>query len=340
MSFYFKNIQPNNVSSTDDEDDVDLDNIILSGKHKSKRDLHYESDNSDEETDGASEMAFVTLKKAHDEYVAEERSKSSIMKQKNNIRGDKYKQAEIQTEERGTKTKNSENRAIEPKKGKENLYAFSKDIDSISSDDSEGGFFEGEEDLEYAQSSNKNQQKERKHAPTVQSSKKPVSLIRTIPGLNTNRNANANTNLYQDIRFDKSLGKSEDYAKIRGRYKFLDEYRQKEIEQLANLLHDRKFINKISDGEKVALEQKLTSMKSKLQSLQSRDLEKKIIDDYEDQMNKGNMNKYHLKKSEKKKIVNKWKFDHMKAKQREKVMERKRKKQLGKEFKQFEFHKR
>lgn len=45
-----------------------------------------------------------------------------------------------------------------------------------------------------------------------------------------------------------------------------------------------------------------------------------------------------MKKSEKRKVVQKWKFDHMKAKQREKVMERKRKKRLGKEFKQFEFH--
>lgn len=149
-----------------------------------------------------------------------------------------------------------------------------------------------------------------------------------------------NENLYQDIRFDKSLGKAEDYESIRKRYQFLDEYRQKEISELSRLLNDRKFVNKISERERDEMQEKLTSMRSKLQTLKNRDLDRKILKDYETEINKGNKTKYHLKESEKRKVIQKYKFDHMKAKQREKVMDRKRKKRLGKEFKQFSFHNR
>jgi len=120
----------------------------------------------------------------------------------------------------------------------------------------------------------------------------------------------------------------------------LDEYREKEIDELQKLLQDRKFLSKIDQGEREEMEQRLKSMKSRLQSMKNKDLEREILKEYESDMNKNNNTRYHLKKSEKRKVVQKWKFDHMKAKQREKVMERKRKKRLGKEFKQFEFHNR
>lgn len=148
------------------------------------------------------------------------------------------------------------------------------------------------------------------------------------------------SNLYRDIRFDKSTGKALDSSIIRKRYQFLDEYREKEIDELQKLLQDRKFLSKIDQGEREEMEQRLKSMKSRLQSMKNKDLEREILKEYESDMNKNNNTRYHLKKSEKRKVVQKWKFDHMKAKQREKVMERKRKKRLGKEFKQFEFHNR
>lgn len=148
------------------------------------------------------------------------------------------------------------------------------------------------------------------------------------------------SNLYRDIRFDKSTGKALDSSIIRKRYQFLDEYREKEIDELQKLLQDRKFLSKIDQGEREEMEQRLKSMKSRLQSMKNKDLEREILKEYENDMNKNNNTRYHLKKSEKRKVVQKWKFDHMKTKQREKVMERKRKKRLGKEFKQFEFHNR
>lgn len=93
-------------------------------------------------------------------------------------------------------------------------------------------------------------------------------------------------------------------------------------------------------GKKTEMEQQVRQMKSRLETVQVMEMEQKIVKDYEAEINKNNKNKFHLKESEKRKVIQKWKFEHMKGKQREKVMERKRKKRLGKEFKQFEFHKR
>ncbi|CAI4802897.1 BBL_G0051310.mRNA.1.CDS.1 [Saccharomyces cerevisiae] len=215
--------------------------------------------------------------------------------------------------------------------------SFDEDEDSEDQSDEDAGFFEedSEDETHHGQ---KVPKKKSKHAPVEQSSKKRVPRVRNIPGLEIPRNKRSN--LYQDIRFDKSTGKALDSSIIRKRYQFLDEYREKEIDELQKLLQDRKFLSKIDQGEREEMEQRLKSMKSRLQSMKNKDLEHEILKEYENDMNKNNNTRYHLKKSEKRKVVQKWKFDHMKAKQREKVMERKRKKRLGKEFKQFEFHNR
>lgn len=206
------------------------------------------------------------------------------------------------------------------------------EAEQSGSSDSE--FFE--EETESTNNLGKNK-KRSKHSPAEQSSKKRVSKVREIPGLNISKNQNPN--LYQDIRFDKSTGGPTDSTVIRRRYGFLDEYRQNEIDEIEALLKDRKFISKLPRHEVEEMEQRLRSTKSRLQTMKNKDLERQVVRDYERQLNKDHKNKYHLKQSERRKVVQKWKFDHMKAKQREKIMERKRKKRLGKEFRQFEFHK-
>ncbi|AAS53928.1 AFR557Cp [Eremothecium gossypii ATCC 10895] len=200
--------------------------------------------------------------------------------------------------------------------------------DSEDSSDSEAGFFE-EDDRRRASGARRH-----KHAPSEQSAKRPVSKVRQIPGLESARREEPQP----DIRFDKSLGRAEDLAKVRSNYRFLDDYRQQEISELSALLADKKFLRKASEREVQQLQQRLTSMRSRLQTVQNRDTERQVLRDYERSINQGNKTKFHLKKSEQKKVVQKWKFDHMKARQRDKVMERKRKKLRGKEFRSFEFH--
>lgn len=180
--------------------------------------------------------------------------------------------------------------------------------------------------------------KKNKHAPSESSSKKPVSKIRSIPGLD---NVNNQSSLYTDIRFNAAYGKA-DLNKTRQNYAFLDEYRDKEIKEMEGILKNKKLSSKMSYRELEDIKQNLQSLKSRVKTLKNRDVEHKILKDFKhDQMQKikdgKQVNQYYLKKSEQRKMIQKYKFDNMKASDREKTMERKRKKRLGKEFKQLEF---
>ncbi|QLG71161.1 hypothetical protein HG535_0B01990 [Zygotorulaspora mrakii] len=230
--------------------------------------------------------------------------------------------------------KDERKKSIPQKDYKEKSFEPNSEESESESNSDEGDFFE---DDQIRNSSSKRSTKKGKHAPKEHSSKKRVPKIRDIPGLDIPKNRNSN--LYQDIRFDKSTGEPQNDVATRKNYKFLDEYRSKEIKELESLLKDKKFLSKVSTFEVQEMNEQLKSMKSKLQTLQNKELERQIIQDYERDINKDNKNKFHLKKNDRRKVIQKWKFDHMKSQQREKVMERKRKKRLGKEFKQFEFHK-
>lgn len=313
MSYYFKNIKPSYDDDSDEvSDEQDLD-AILASKMRGRAESDDES--SEEEDDGLSKLSFGSLKKAEDQLEEEERGElrkkrkpqhSKPIKDEPEVRHKVYKEEE------------------------------QEESDSESGSD-DGAFFEEDERDNHSRPKNKNSKK-RKHAPTEHSSKKRVSKIRDIPGLEIARQAKSG--IYQDVRFTKATGEATDFSVIRRRYKFLDEYREKEIEEMERLLNDKKFVNKAESREIENMKEKVRSMKSRLQSVKNRELEQQIVKDYEGKLNEGNKNRFHLKKAEKRKVIQKWKFDHMKAKQREKVMERKRKKKLGKEFKQFEFHNR
>ncbi|CAH6721532.1 rRNA biogenesis protein Rrp36p [[Candida] jaroonii] len=174
-----------------------------------------------------------------------------------------------------------------------------------------------------------------KHAPSESSSKRPVSKIRKIEGLDTK------STLYQDIRFDAAFGKA-DLHETRKNYAFLDEYRQQEIDQLSKIIRDKKNFSKLSYYEQDEIKQNLQSLKSRLDTMKTRDLQHKILQDYKDEQMKNyregkQSNPYFLKRSEQRKLLQKAKFESMKPRQREKVMERKRKRKLGKEFRELEF---
>ncbi|AET40636.1 rRNA-processing protein RRP36 Ecym_6254 [Eremothecium cymbalariae DBVPG len=308
MSHYFKNIQPGLAS--DESDDDELSHVLRK---------QHERDDQNSESDEFSSLTFGSLKQAADMLHNEEDNSSSSKRKL-------LKKREVSK---------SVQESMEPVAPEETDHSFD---DEISSSDAEAGFFESEDTIHPGSKKKQKKKKIGKHAPKEHSAKKPVSRIRQIEGLENPKQAGG-SQLYEDIRFDRSMGKEENFNKVRDRYRFLDEYREKEISDLRSMLADRKLMSKVSDHERENIQARLTSLTSKLQSIQNRDLEAKIIKEYEQQINQSNKSKFHLKKSEKRKIIQKWKFDHMKSKQREKVMERKRKKIRGKEFKNFEFHK-
>ncbi|EGW34125.1 uncharacterized protein SPAPADRAFT_59546 [Spathaspora passalidarum NRRL Y-27907] len=220
------------------------------------------------------------------------------------------------------------------------LNAAQAKLQSYSDDEDE--FLESDSDSAPEETSSRHQtndnKKRSKHAPSQSSSKRPVSKIRDIPGLEVKKTGSG---LYTDIRFDAAYGKA-DLSKTRRDYAFLDEYRQSEIKQMEQVLKDKKSANLLSEHQREDIKLQLQSLKSRMDTLKNRDLENQILSSHKKQQLQDfkvgkSTNPYFLKRSEKRKILQKAKFDSMKPRQREKVMERKRKKRLGKEFRQLEF---
>lgn len=216
------------------------------------------------------------------------------------------------------------------------------DSSNSSSDDDSGSDSDTPQQTKHknfkisASNTTKLSKKKHKHAPTEASSKKPVPRIRKLEV-----NPKYQNNLHQDIRFDTAYGKA-DLQETRKNYGFLDEYRQKEINDLQRMINDKKAFNRLSSYEQNEIRDNLQSLKSRLDTLKNKDLEFKVLDDYKKQQMENfrsgkQSNPYFLKRSEQRKLIQKAKFDRMKPVQREKVMERKRKRKLGKEFRELEF---
>lgn len=230
---------------------------------------------------------------------------------------------------------NSKSRNIRKQDRSNSLSEYNDDY----SDDNESDDSDNDKNVNNKRVSNtSNPKKKNKHAPTETSSKKPVSKIRKLEGMNP-KYVNG---LHQDIRFDAAFGKA-DLQEARKNYGFLDDYRQKEIDELQRMIKGKKTFNTLPYHEQNEIRFQLQSLKSRLDTMKNRDLQTKILDDYKkEQMDNFRSGKqaapYFLKKTEQRKLIQKAKFESMKPAQREKVMERKRKRKLGKEFKQLEFN--
>lgn len=264
----------------------------------------------DEQDDSLESMTFGALNSAQNELLGKKKKKKSI-----------------QTESK--KRKYSESESEED----------SEDSEEESDSDSDAPPQENSSRGKTSRFQKNGEKKKRsKHAPAETSSKKPVSRIREIPGLKSSKEST----LYTDIRFDPAYGKA-DLRKTRKDYAFLDEYRQLEVKSMETMLKDKKSGQMLSNRDREEIQLQLQSLKSRLDTMKNRDLEEKILADHKRNQIKGfkdgqQNNPYFLKRSDKRKLIQKAKFDSMKASQREKVMERKRKKRLGKEFRQLEFN--
>ncbi|CDK28862.1 unnamed protein product [Kuraishia capsulata CBS 1993] len=169
-------------------------------------------------------------------------------------------------------------------------------------------------------------EKKHKHAPREESSKKPVSKVREIPGLETKKQQN-------DIRFDSAFGKV-DEDKVLQNYSFLNKYRQNELADLIKMSRDKKLTSKMDEEQLDELNLKISRLRSRLDVIKNREIEAKVVKDYGKQHHGRFLNH-----RDKQKLVNMKKYETLSGKQREKVIERKRKRKLGKEMKRFGFDK-
>lgn len=176
-----------------------------------------------------------------------------------------------------------------------------------------------------------------KHAPTEVSSKRPVSRKREIIAV---KQAQA-----RDPRFDplvtsrSSFGAgaagtsraAEDHA--RRAYAFLDEYRDDEMRQLRAAVKRAK-----APAEKEKLQRALTSMESRKRARERKDRERAVVEEHRRQekelVREGKKAQpFYLKRSEQKKQLLLDQFAGLSEKQRDKAIEKKRKKIAGKEKK-------
>ncbi|KAL6713081.1 rRNA biogenesis protein rrp36 [Lecanora helva] len=161
-----------------------------------------------------------------------------------------------------------------------------------------------------------------KHAPAELTSKKAVSRKREVVPTHKIE--------YRDPRFEPLTGRA-DVEKIKRNYSFLDNYRDSEINELKSA------IKKTKDPDaKEKLKRALVSMESRKQSEQRKAQEQEVLRQHrkEEKAKIGRGKKpFYLKKAEQKKMALTKRFEGMKGRQVDKVIERRRKKQAAKERK-------
>ncbi|CAG5152634.1 uncharacterized protein ALTATR162_LOCUS2852 [Alternaria atra] len=162
-----------------------------------------------------------------------------------------------------------------------------------------------------------------KHAPAVQSSKRMVSRKRNV--------VEVKKPVFRDPRFDNASGPQPDEFVVGKRYSFLNDYRTSEISELRQTIKKTK-----NEDEKERLKKKLLSMESQQKARENKEKLQEVAREHkkkEKELIKEGKQPFFLKKSEQKKIALVNRFENMKSKQRDKVIERRRKKVTAKERK-------
>ncbi|CAD6575471.1 MAG: rRNA bioproteinsis protein rrp36 [Alectoria sarmentosa] len=161
-----------------------------------------------------------------------------------------------------------------------------------------------------------------KHAPAELSSKKAVSRKREavpVPKMN-----------HRDPRFEPLSG-AVDQGKTKQNYSFLDSYRDSEKSELKSAIQKSKDIE-----AKGKLKRALLSMESRKKAQETREQQQEVLKRHrKDEKEKVEQGKrpFYLKKADQKKRALVERFEGMKGKQVDKVIERRRKKRAAKERK-------
>ncbi|RDW70142.1 DUF947-domain-containing protein [Coleophoma crateriformis] len=161
-----------------------------------------------------------------------------------------------------------------------------------------------------------------KHAPTEISSKKAVSRRREV--IPVAKRA------FRDPRFEALAGDLNE-SKVQAAYSFLDDYRDDEMKELRAAIKQTK-----NEDDKEKLKRTLLSMESKKKADLRKKKEHEILDKHrkeEKELVKQGKQPFYLKKSEQKNRLLVEQFGELKGKQLDHVIERRRKKQEGKEKK-------
>ncbi|OBW64012.1 MAG: putative phenol acid carboxylase [Aureobasidium pullulans] len=154
-----------------------------------------------------------------------------------------------------------------------------------------------------------------KHAPMAQASNRQVTRKRQVIDVPKSQ--------IRDPRFNP-LGGPVDDTDISKKYSFINDYQDSEMAELKAAIKKTK-----SEDDKAVLKRKLLSMESKKKARENKEREQEVIREHRKKEKEAiaqGKNPFYLKKSDQKQqaLVNK--FDSMKSKDRERLIERRRKK--------------
>ncbi|KAK6001404.1 hypothetical protein QM012_002735 [Aureobasidium pullulans] len=154
-----------------------------------------------------------------------------------------------------------------------------------------------------------------KHAPMAQASNRQVTRKRQVIDVPKRQ--------VRDPRFGP-LGGPVDDAALAKKYSFINDYQDSEMAELKAAIKKSK-----NEDDKEVLKRKLLSMESKKKARENKEREQAVVREHRKKEKEAiaqGKNPFYLKKSEQKKqaLVNK--FDSMKSKDRERLIERRRKK--------------
>lgn len=225
--------------------------------------------------------------------------------------------------------------------------AAAEDANDEDDNDSDKGF---RSQFMSSSKKEKNHARSSKHAPMEMTSKRPVSRKREVVAV---RKAQA-----RDPRFDPLVaarssfagaptgvsghGSGEQAAEDRARraYAFLDEYRDDEARQLKTAIKKTR-----NPADKEKLQRALKSMESRRRAREQKDRERAVVEAHrrreKELVREGKKTRpFYLKKSEQRKQLLMDQFTGMSERQREKAIEKKRKKVAAKEKKELPMERR
>jgi ribosomal RNA-processing protein 36 len=187
----------------------------------------------------------------------------------------------------------------------------SSDDDSESTPSEEGG--------------HRQKKRSSKHAPTAMPSNRAVGRYREVVEVPKIRS--------RDPRFDVTSGHL-DRNSIQSRYSFLNDYQSNELTSLKKALKDPKA--KLSEDQREKLKRKVISLESKLAANKAREREEKVRQEHRSKEREAvaqGKKPFYLKRSDVKKQALVERFEGMKSRQKDKVIQRRRKKMTAKERK-------
>jgi ribosomal RNA-processing protein 36 len=135
----------------------------------------------------------------------------------------------------------------------------------------------------------------------------------------------------RDPRFDPLAGRL-DQNTVAHRYSFLNDYQASEVTTLRKALKDRK--TKLTEHERDTIQRKVISLESKIATNKAKEREDKVVREHrkkEKELVSQGKKPFYMKQSEVKKQALVDRFEGMKSREKDKVIQRRRKKLASKE---------